>query len=382
VGSDAELVKPGVLVLGAGFAGLEISTMLSEARGHQLDLTLIDMADSFVFGYSKLDVIFGRKTPVSVRLPYRDIRKPGVRFLQENVTAIDPANRQVTTDRGSYGADVLIVALGAEYDLPATPGLVDGGHEFYSMAGAERLRQELPAFSRGRAAVGVTLTPFKCPPAPWETALLLHDYLTERGVRAACGITLVLPSEYPPPPAASLGLLAALEERRIDLVPERLVRELGPSCRKAILSDGSGLPYDLFLGVPKHRVPAVVAESGLTEDGGIPVDSKTLPTRFPGVCAVGDVAAMDVPKTGVFTEGAARVIAASVIANATGGEPPSPYRGRGSCYIEFGGGRVARVDMDYLSEPEPTGRFYEPSHALVQEKEPFGSSRRKRWFGM
>ena len=111
-----------VLILGAGFGGLELSTMLSEAFGDDVEVTLIDKSDAFVFGFSKLDVMFGRTTPDAVRLPYRDIAKPGVRFLQETITAIDPEARRVTTDAGVHEADVLVVALGADYDFDATPG--------------------------------------------------------------------------------------------------------------------------------------------------------------------------------------------------------------------------------------------------------------------
>ena len=148
-----------------------------------------------------------------------------------------------------------------------------------------------------------------------------------------------------------------------------------------MLDDGSEMPYDLFLGVPKHRAPEVVVASGVTEDGIVPVSPTTLETRYPGVYAVGDVATIGVPKAGVFAEGAARVVAASLIAAIRGGEPPRCLRGLGSCYIEFGGGRVGRVDVDFLSGPQPTGTFHEPSGALVAEKEHFGSSRRARWFG-
>ena len=163
-------MKLRVVVLGAGFGGLELSSILSETIGDNLDLTLIDKNDSFFFGFSKLDVMFGRKTPDAVLLPYRNIVKPGVRFRQESITAIDPETRRVTTDRGTYEADVLVIALGADYDLNATPGLIEGGNEFYSLAGAERLREVIPTFSKGRAIVGVTSTPFKCPPAPSEAS--------------------------------------------------------------------------------------------------------------------------------------------------------------------------------------------------------------------
>ena len=377
-------MKLKVVVLGAGFGGLELSTILSEALGEDLDLTLIDKSDLFFFGFSKLDVMFGNKTPEAVRLYYRNIVKPGVTFRQENITAIDPEARRVTTDKATYEADILVVALGADYDPGATPGLVEGGNEFYSFAGAERLREVIPGFKKGRAIVGVCSTPFKCPPAPSEAALLLDDTLRRHGVRDGCEISLVMPFGIPIPPSpdTSQALLAAFAERGITYVPDRLVSALDPGRHIAILDNGSEMPCDLFLGIPKHRVPDVVAASGMTVGGWIPVDAKTLKTRYPGVYAVGDVNSVGTPKAGVFAEGAARVVAAALIAELKGGEAPAAYDGAGSCYVEFGEGRVGRVDVNFLSGPRPTGSFSGASQALVREKEHFGSSRRERWFGV
>ena len=170
-----------VVILGAGFGGLELATLLSEAVGGEVDVTVIDKSDAFVFGYAKLDVMFGTKTLDAVRLPYADIAKPGVRVVRETITSIDPEARRVTTDAGVHEADVLVVALGADYDMEATPGLREHGNEFYSVAGAARLAEVLPAFRAGRAIVGVCGAPFKCPPAPSEAALLLHDHLSDAG---------------------------------------------------------------------------------------------------------------------------------------------------------------------------------------------------------
>jgi sulfide:quinone oxidoreductase len=375
-------VRQSIVVLGAGFAGLELATVLSEALGDDAGVTLIDESEAFVFGYSKLDVMFGRATPDEIRLPYADFVKPGVRFLRETITAIDPEARRVSTNAGVYEADVLVVALGADYDFEATPGLVEGGHEFYSVQGAERLRDVLPYFTRGRAIVGVCGAPFKCPPAPSEAALLLHDYLSKGGVRDVCEISLVMPfgTPVPPSPDTSTALLAAFAERGIEFVAGHHVSSLDLARGVAVLDDGAELAYDLFLGVPKHRAPDVVLDSGMAEDGYVPVDSRTLQTRFPGVYAVGDVATVGVPKAGVFSEGAARVVAASLVAQLQGRERPGAYDGRGACYVEFGAGRVGRVDVDFLSGPRPTGTFQEPSIALVAEKQHFGSSRRARWF--
>ena len=372
-----------VLILGAGFGGLEVAATLSESAPDDFEVTVLDRSDAFVFGYAKLDVMFGRQAAEAVRLPYRDVAKPGVRLLRETVEAIDPEGRRVRTDAGEHEADALVIALGADYDLDATPGLAEGGHEFYSVEGAERLAGIIPEFSRGHAVVVVCGAPFKCPPAPSECALLLHDELTARGVRDACEISFVLPlpAPVPPSPATSAALAEAFDERDIRLLPGRRIQSLEPGRGVAVLDGGDELPFDLFLGVPKHRAPDVVIESGLAEDGYVPVDSATLRTRHPGVYAVGDVATAGVPKAGVFAEGAGRVVARQLIAEARGGEPSEAYDGRGSCYIEFGGGRVGRVDIDFLSGPQRTGVFNAPSEELAAEKADFGPRRWARWSG-
>lgn len=378
-------MRTSVVVLGAGFGGLELTTILSDAFGAAIDIVLIDKSDTFVFGFSKLDVMFGRQKAAEVRHAYRDIVKPGVRFLQCTVQSIVPTARRVVTDAGTFEADFLVVALGADLDPSATPGLVEGGNEFYTIAGAFGLRDVLPRFERGLAIVGVTGKSFKCPPAPSETALLLHDYLVARGLREGTEISLVMPfgTPIPPSPETSQAILAAFAERGIKFVKDSLVKSLDLGRKVAVLSDGTEMPYELFLGVPVHRVPQVVVESGLAAGayGWVPVNKQTLETSFPGVYAVGDVNGVGTPKAGVFAEGAARVVAGAIIAQLRGWPPPEAYKGTGSCYVEFGHGQVGRVDVDFLSGPKPTGSYQAPSEALVAEKARFGSSRLQRWFG-
>jgi sulfide:quinone oxidoreductase len=378
-------MKTRVVVLGAGFGGLELTTLLSDAFGEAIDIVLVDKADAFVFGFSKLDVMFGRQLPPAVCHSYHDIVKPGVRFVQTTVRAIDPTARQTVTDAGTFAADILVVALGADYDLAATPGLVEGGHEFYSVPGAFALRDVLPHFERGPAIVGVCGKSFKCPPAPSETALLLHDYLTARGCRDATDIALVMPFGTPIPPSleTSQAILAAFAERNIAFVKDRLVKGLDPTRKIVFLSDGTEMPYALFLGIPVHRVPQVVVDSKLAAHphDWVPVDKQTLATKYPGVYAIGDVNGVGTPKAGVFAEGSARIVAAGIIARLQGWPSPDPYKGQGSCYVEFGHGQVGRVDVDFLSGPKPTGTFQPPSASLVEEKAHFGASRRQRWFG-
>ena len=369
-----------VVVLGAGFGGLEVSSRLGAVDG--IDVTLIDGSEGFVFGFSKLDVMFGHATAEGVLHRYADMVQPGVRFVAARVTAIDPDSRRVETTAGPFQGDVLVVALGADLDPAHTPGLVEGGHEVYTEAGAFALRDVLADFDGGRVVVGVCSTPFKCPPAPSETALLMHDLLVSKGVRDRSEIHLVmpLPTPVPPSPGASEGLLQEFAERGISFHPNTVVRGLDPERRVVLTGDGDEMPYDLFLGVPKHRVPAVVAESGLAEDGWIPVDSLTLETRFPGVYAIGDVTSVGTPKAGVFSEGQGAVVAERIIAGLDDSPAPT-YGGVGVCYVEFGEGRVAGVEVTFLQGRAPTGTWQPPSRELAALKDEFGADRRRRWFG-
>ena len=376
-------MKKHVVIIGAGFAGLELAARLSESLRDVVHVTLLDRNDSFFFGFSKLDVLFGRREAADVRLHYRDISKDGVEFRQETVTAIDPSKRRVTTEVGSYEADFLVVALGAEYDLEATPGFQEGGFEYYSLAGAERLREALAGFVKGTVLIGVLGLPFKCPPAPFEGAFLLHDQFVKRGVRDDVNIRMTFPMAAPVPVTREVSrfFCAALDERGIEYSAEELVVGLDARQRTATLASGGSIPYDLFIGIPVHRVPEVVTRSGLAVDGWVPVNTSNLTTRFPGVYALGDVASANCPKAGVWAETAARIVADDIAARLTDHDPPSPFEGDGTCYIEFGGGTVARIQANFLGGPTPTAHVDAPSSELAAEKREYETTRRQTWFG-
>jgi sulfide:quinone oxidoreductase len=377
------LAKKHVLILGAGFAGLELATRLSDSLADTVSVTLLDANDSFYFGFSKLDVLLGRRSAADVRLHYRDIAKEGVEFRQERVRKIDPQRRRVTTDKGAYDADVLVVALGAEYDFAATPGFEEGGFEYYSLAGAQRLREVLDEFDAGTIHIAVLGHPFKCPPAPFEGAFLLHDRFVERGIRDAVEIRMTFPMAAPVPVTKEVSqmFMRALDEREIEYAPKQLVVSLDVRGRRAQLESGESVPYDLFIGIPVHRAAQVVASCGLAVDGWVPVDHANLATAHPGVYALGDVAGLPNPKAGVFAEAAARVVADDIAARLAGRAPPAPYDGAGNCYVEFGGGLVGKVEANFFGGPQPTARMIEPSREIAEEKKQFRATRMQRWFG-
>jgi len=383
--SSVPAVKKHVLILGAGFGGLELATRLSETIPDAVRVTLLDRNDAFFFGFSKLEVMLGRQSAEEVKLYYRHIAKDGVEFRQETVTGIDAAARGVTTDAGSYDADFVVVALGADYDMAATPGFEAGGHEYYTLAGAERLRDALADFDGGRVLVSVLGQPFKCPPAPFEGSFLLHEYFTQRGIRDSVQMSTSFPMQRPVPVTGAVAQMFrdGLAERGVEELPQRLVTGIDPTTRTAQLASGETLPYDLFVGIPVHRAPDVLAASGLTVNGWVPVDQDNLRTQFPGVYALGDVCTgpRTVPKAGIFAESAALVVADDIAAAISGAELPAPFEGSGICYAEFGAGLVSKVEVNFLRGEGPEAQRYDPSREYALEKEQFGATRRARWFG-
>ena len=373
-----------VLILGAGFAGLELATRLSEELPHDVDVTIIDSSDAFVFGYSKLDIMFGREDPADVRLPYSKLDKPGVRFARETVLSIDAEHRRVTTDATALRARHPRGRAGSGSGPCGDAGVARGSSEYYSVSGAEHVRDLLPAFEGGNVIIGVLGNFFKCPAAPFETALMLHDYLENRGHRSATTMKVISPMSTPIPisPEASAGILEALAERDIEWWPESKVTSLDASSKVATLADGRTTPYDLFLAIPVHRAPRVIEESDLADDGWIAVDHTTFATKFENVYAVGDVTSAPVPRVGAIAEGEARTLAEVLVHQLRGGNPPEPYRGLATCYIEFGGSRVARFDANFLSGPTPFGTYTKASTDVAAAKVEFGATRRRRWFGI
>jgi sulfide:quinone oxidoreductase len=213
--------------------------------------------------------------------------------------------------------------------------------------------------------------------------MLLDEYFVARGVRENIAISVISPWGIPIPATGpgSDAILARFRERNISWIGNQGIASIDPRTKTARLRDGSSLSYDLFLGIPAHRVPPVVEASGLAVDGWIPVDKENLSTRFPDVYAVGDVTSAPVPKAGIFAESAARAVAEHLVVRLRRSGTARPYDGAGSCFIEFGDHKVGRVDVDFLTGPSVVAPFTEPSLQGAEEKKEFAASRRRRWFG-
>jgi sulfide:quinone oxidoreductase len=379
-----------IVILGAGFGGLETATGLAVHMNAHMkagyEITLIDRSDSFFVGFSKVDVLFGRRSESEVRSRYADLRATGVRFVQASITAIDTDARSVTTNAGEFGYDYLVVALGAELDLAATPGYLDAGsHEFYSMAGVTRLKPVLEAFSEGKLVLGILGVPYKCPPAPYEVACQIHERFVKRGVRERIELSMVIPGARPVPyPAVADALEKLLLERDIRLVRNAPIRSIDAANRRVPAGDVV-LDYDLFIGVPVHVPPAVVRSSKLGAAGFIQPDPTSLETSVPNVYAVGDVTKLAagevaVPKAGAFAEDAARTVVAEILVKEGLASQRVKFEAQGACYFEVGGGQVAKVNANFYGGDKPVQSVEGPAAEFLADKHGFETERRARWF--
>ena len=189
--------------------------------------------------------MFGRTVADAVLHPYRDLVKPGVRFVQATIESIDPGARRVETDAGAFDADVMVVALGADLHPSATPGWSRAATSSTPCPGRSPCATSSTPSRAVDVMVGVTSTPFKCPPAPSETALLLHDFLTRAGSSRPVGISLVMPLPGPSrlrrplrtpssprsPSAGSVGTPSASSARSIRLATWPSSRTAGAGLR-------------------------------------------------------------------------------------------------------------------------------------------------------
>ena len=378
-----------ILILGAGFGGLEAATRLRAALDESFEITIVDRNDFFNFGFTKFDLMFGRKEPEDCKESLWAVEEKGIRFHQAVIESIDPEGRQVETSKGSLTADFLVVALGADIAPEATPGFLEsGGHHFYSFAAAEWLWPLVDGFKGGQILIAIFDKPYKCPPAPYEAAFQLDDFYRQRGIRQDVAIDMLIPGPMPLPisPTVSAGIEEALTSKQIALHKSHRVVEVDYQNRQAVVANETRYPYDLFIGVPIHRPPAVVVECELGDKGWIQVDPATMQTSFDRVWAMGDVVQIPigefaVPKAGAFAEDAAATVAADILRTIQGHGEVDPFQAQGACYFEFGEGKVAQIAANFLGGQAPDLALEGPSLEFRAYKEEFERSRIEKWFG-
>jgi len=376
-----------ILILGGGFGGLAAAHRLKQKLAPDDEVILVDRRAHFMVGFRKTWALVGESPLEAGQRPLDSLARIGVQVIRESVTAIDPKARAADVGGRRIEADALVVALGAELAPEAVPGLRQHAFNVYDPQDIPRAARALSEFRGGRLLIGIFGVPYKCPPAPYEMALLINDSLKARGLKAN-NVEVFTPQPMSLPILGQVGcdlIESRLAEAAITFLPNH--KATAVEAGEVVFAD-KRRPYDLLLAVPPHRPPAVVRGSGLVDASGwVPVNPRTLETQFPGLYAIGDVVQIamangkPLPKAGVFAEAMGETVADRIAATFAGQDPDATFKGEGGCYLEVGAGQAMMVQGRFLAEPEPEVALTEASPQYLNEKRAFEASRLQAWFG-
>jgi sulfide:quinone oxidoreductase len=352
-----------VLVLGGGVGGLVAAVELRKKLPKQHRIMLVDREEQHMFAPSLLWLMTGLRTAGNISRPLDSLKKKGIEVVRGEIEKIDPTTRQAVVNGTTLDSDHLVLALGAELAPGTIPGLAESGHNFYSLSGAESLRDALETFRSGRLVVLTAAPAYKCPAAPYEAAMLVEYDCRKRKVRDAVQIDLYAAEAGPmgvAGPDVSAGVRQMVEQKGIGYHPNHQVTEVYPDTRRLSFANGASAGFDLLAYVPPHLPPRVVQDAELVgESGWIPVNRHTLETRFDRVYAIGDVTGIPLalgkplPKAGVFAHGEAEVVAQNIARAITGKGTPASFDGYGGCFIETGDGKAGFGRGNFYAEPLP-----------------------------
>jgi sulfide:quinone oxidoreductase len=385
-----------ILILGAGFGGLAAANLLRKNLSADHRIILIDKKQSFIMGFVNLWIVYGIRRLEDSQTDLNILAKRGIEFLKDEIIKIDTQINTVTTKlHGELGYDYLIIALGADLAPEKINGFVENrGFNLYDVKQTPILHEKLLSLKSGRIAISIMGIPYKCPPAPYEASLLINDMLTQNGKRNSIEIDLYIPTPMALPVAGqkiSQAIVDLINYNRINFYPSHKLKTVQE--KEIEFENGSKRNYDVLIGIPPHKVPDVIKNSGIINGGEqvgeegrwINVDRHTLRTVYKNVFAVGDVTEIRltqttaIPKAGIFAEGEAKVVAQQIIDDITNKSNNTKFDGKGFCFMEIGNKKAGYIDGDFYNAAGPITKLEPPSEESYQKKWDFESSRIKEW---
>lgn len=375
-----------VLILGGGFGGIATAYRLKEKLGNDVEVILVDRRPYFMVGFRKSWALIGESPLEEGQRQLGSLNKIGIDVRRATIEAIHPNDKSATVDGERIQADALVVALGAELTPQAVTGFKEHAFNVYDPDDIPRAEKALSEFKGGRVVIGIFGAPYKCSPAPYEMALLLNEKFKSRGVKASVEIFSPQPMSLPILGQASCDTIESrLEGHGIKFYPNHKATSIEAG---KVIFENKQIEFDLLLGVPPHKAPAVVRDSGLIgQSGWVDINSRTMETSFEGVYAIGDVTQImlankkPLPKAGLFAELMGETVAERIASVFTDQTPTAAFTGEGGCYLEVGNGKAMMVQGSFLAVPEPIVNLTGPSKQYLEEKRKFESDRLTKWFG-
>jgi sulfide:quinone oxidoreductase len=357
-----------VVIIGAGSGGLVAANKLRRLLSGEHEIIVIDQTSIHSFAPSFLWVMVGTRTLNQVTRPIGNILRPNIKYIHASVQSIDLSKRAVKAKGAVIPFDYLVIASGAEPAFDSIPGFDDSVETFFTAEGSKRLFDSLRNFGGGKIALA-WLTPYKCPGAPHEGAMLIADFLRRKRKIENFEIHLFTPESQPLPVAGpKLGTMVkeVLESRGIIYHPSHKLTSVDSSSKILKFENNPDFLYNMLILIPPHRSARFVQDSGLANAAGwISVDRNTLATPHENIYAIGDVTAISIPgrwkadvplmlpKAGVFAHSQALVVAERVASEISGRRVDAQFCGDGFCMLEAGEDLAGFAYGNFFAEPSP-----------------------------
>jgi sulfide:quinone oxidoreductase len=349
-----------IVIVGAGTGGIVLANHLRQKLPPQHRIVVVERTETHAFAPSFLWLMVGQRQRDAITRPVRRLLRRGVDLVIGEAREIDASQRLLRVGTETIAYDWLVLASGTEmqFDHAET-------ETFFTLDGADRLHSRLRELRGGTVAVVVTSTPYKCPGAPAEGAMLIRDFLRQKGVAAR--VDLYTPEPAPMPvagPQLGEAVRSMLAARDVGYHPKHVLR----GAREGVLTFDGREPVaaDLVVTIPRHTPPPIVKTAGVANDNGwAAVDSRTLVTKDPAIFAIGDCASLPLPgrwnpdvplllpKAGVFAHAQALALAGRIEALAKGTPNPPEFCGDGFCMLEAGEHLAGFAYGDFYATPAP-----------------------------
>lgn len=353
-------MKKRIVVIGGGSGGMMVANRLARQLGEkvrdgEVEITLISNTERHIYQPGYMFIAFNMKAPDHFIRKQQSLAHRYVQVVYDEVTKIDPDNQKVVSNKYQYLYDYLVIATGSHPDFESVPGLKEGSQNFYTLEGAENLRDTLAGMEKGKILITVDV-PHKCPAAPLEMALMLDDYFRKRGNRGDIEIKYT----YPIGRIHSLQPVAdwacpEFEKRNILSETFFNLEEVDPKRKAAITMDGTEHQYDLLLSIPAHTGAKVIIDSKLGDESGfIPTDRFSLKMiGSDNIYVIGDATDLPISKAGSTAHYQSEIIVANIISRINGLPETARYSGKVACFLENSLEDASMITFDYNNPPSP-----------------------------
>ncbi len=356
-----------IVILGGGTGGTMAANHLAkglnrEIKKGEVKITMVTNEEEHIYQPGWLFVAFGLQHPEHYIKKQKALLHPNVNLVIADATKIDKDKKVLSTTKGDFSYDYLVIGTGSVPRFDLVPGLPEAGHDFYTAEGALKLREAITNFKGGKVLITMGM-PHKCPVAPVEIYLMMHEFFEKKGIRDKVEMVYTYPLETVHSAVkVAQWFKPELEKRDIRYVTEFVPAKVDPSKKVLYSKDGKEESFDLLISIPPHRGAKVIFDSGLgNEQGWIPVDPYTLKATADNyIYVIGDATALTISKAGSTAHYESEYVAKNLEQELHGLTPTNFYDGKVFCFIEAGLEHGTYINMDYNNPPNPV-----PASAMI-----------------